>query len=96
MPAKLNQEGIDISPNLELSDLDKAFIVLNYPGNSLSQSDITFDDALKIAGVIGETADLIKTDVGNGKYTEARDKFCQFNKSSMESFIGKSYSENSS
>jgi len=33
MPAYLNEEGIDIPVNKELSKLDKAFIMLNYPPN---------------------------------------------------------------
>jgi len=88
MPAKLNKEGIDIPPNLGLSGLDKAYIVLNYPGNSLSKT--TLDDAMKIAGVIGTTADEIKTYVAEKKYTEARDRFCEYNKSTMESFAANS------
>ncbi|KAK7018748.1 hypothetical protein VNI00_018273 [Paramarasmius palmivorus] len=34
MPGSLNEEGIDIPVNLTLSQLDQAFITLNYPGNA--------------------------------------------------------------
>ena len=31
MPAEMNKEGIEVPPNYELSDLDKAYMCINYP-----------------------------------------------------------------
>jgi hypothetical protein len=31
MPAALNEENVDIPPNYDLSDIDKAYMAINYP-----------------------------------------------------------------
>ena len=31
MPAAMNEEGIEVKPNNVLSDIDKAYMIINYP-----------------------------------------------------------------
>jgi hypothetical protein len=31
MPAALNEENVDVPPNYDLSDIDKAYMAINYP-----------------------------------------------------------------
>jgi hypothetical protein len=101
MPGELNEEGIDVPANLELSDLDKAFIMLNYPGKA--SADMSVLQALKVAGVSREAAakisDYISTGMDSKKkdsdraaaLTAAREEFIAYNKSVMELTAGKSH-----
>jgi hypothetical protein len=52
MPAAMNKQNIAINPNNNLSNLDKAYITINYPpkGNT-NQTRRTVEDALDVAGV---------------------------------------------
>jgi hypothetical protein len=59
MPASLNVQGIEIRRNQRLSDLDRAYMVLNYP-RVLPDADPvasrwTVEHALDFAGVTGVT-----------------------------------------
>ncbi|KAF8956725.1 hypothetical protein BDZ97DRAFT_154780 [Flammula alnicola] len=60
MPAEMNNEGIEVKPNNELSALDKAFMTINYPffDESDTKNDIPglqlFKNALDVAGVDGD------------------------------------------
>jgi len=57
MPAYLNEEGIDIPVNKELSKLDKAFIMLNYPPNLNDPANLKpFIQAMIDAGVTDKAA----------------------------------------
>jgi len=57
MPAYLNEEGIDIPVNKELSKLDKAFIMLNYPPNLKTPEKLKdFIQAMIDAGVTDKAA----------------------------------------
>jgi len=57
MPAYLNEEGIDIPVNKELSELDKAFIMLNYPPNLKTPEKLKdFIQAMIDAGVTDKAA----------------------------------------
>ncbi len=61
MPAELNLQNVDIPPNTVLSDLDKAYAVLNYarskPNPKAAQWTIPY--ALDVAGVTGTSRDNI-------------------------------------
>ena len=61
MPAELNLQHIDIPPNTVLSDLDKAYAVLNYPRLKVNPkaSEWTISHALDIAGVSATYRDQI-------------------------------------
>ncbi|KIM38820.1 hypothetical protein M413DRAFT_75568 [Hebeloma cylindrosporum] len=71
MPPEMNEQGIRIRPNNKLSDTDKAFLTINYPfftnSDSGASSDASkqatvlqkFNDALDIAGVAGDTRQTI-------------------------------------
>ncbi|KAI9459357.1 hypothetical protein HD554DRAFT_1620389 [Boletus coccyginus] len=57
MPAYLNEEGIDIPVNKELSKFDKAFIMLNYPPNLKTPEKLkAFILAMLDAGVTDKAA----------------------------------------
>lgn len=62
MPAELNLQHVDVPPNTVLSDLDKAYAILNYPGLKASPaqpSGWTISHALDVAGVTGSSRDKI-------------------------------------
>jgi hypothetical protein len=52
MPPELNEEGIRIPPNNELSEIDKAYMIINYPMFSFPTADLplTISAALPPAG----------------------------------------------
>ncbi|KAJ7235845.1 hypothetical protein C8J57DRAFT_1571489 [Mycena rebaudengoi] len=62
MPHQMNVEQIDIPPNDALSDLDKAYMVINYPRPSphATAPQWTLDYALKVSGVDATTTQDIK------------------------------------
>jgi len=84
MPAELNEEGIEVPPNLTLSDLDKAFITLNYPNKTPADKGMSVKDALKIAGVPEDVAKVIRDHVDATKYEEARNAFAKYNREAMK------------
>lgn len=53
MPGSLNEQGNDVEVNNELSDTDKAYMVINYPRNVTHPAapEWTLEHALGIAGV---------------------------------------------
>jgi len=79
MPDTMNEEKIEIDPNNELSDTDKAYITINYPREHPHENGWTIEHALEVAGV--SDADS-KTLVGicraspNG-WVELRKRFCE-------------------
>ena len=62
MPAAMNVEHIDVPVNNQLSPLDKAYMVINYPRPQPHplEPQWTLDFALKVAGVDDATAAAIK------------------------------------
>ncbi|KAJ7182513.1 hypothetical protein C8R43DRAFT_1228916 [Mycena crocata] len=62
MSAGINLQHIEVKPNYNLSDLDKAYMVVNYPRTipHPSASIWTLDYALRISGVDSATAKDIK------------------------------------
>jgi len=52
MPEGMNEENRGIKPNNELSDMDKAFMTINYPPDGKNNKmEWTFEKALDVAGV---------------------------------------------
>ncbi|KAJ7092313.1 hypothetical protein B0H15DRAFT_905677 [Mycena belliarum] len=78
MPAAMNLEGIDIPPNELLSDMDKAYMVINYPRPTPhgSAPQWTLDYALKVSGVDAATTQDIKN--ARGDVTKIRAIFTAF------------------
>jgi hypothetical protein len=93
MPGYLNEQKRDIQPNNDLSDLDKAFIMLNYPGRV--DKDMTLDKALTISGVITDVAKEIRDLVNSNQYNAARLQFIKYNHQARDSVKGKPYSVSS-
>ncbi|KAJ7270869.1 hypothetical protein C8J57DRAFT_1065233 [Mycena rebaudengoi] len=67
MPRQMNVEQIDIPPNDALSDMDRAYMVINYPRPSphALAPQWTLDYALKVSGVDAMTTQDIKNAKGN-------------------------------
>ncbi|KAJ7788900.1 hypothetical protein B0H14DRAFT_3892182 [Mycena olivaceomarginata] len=92
MPAELNEEGIEVPINLDLSKIDKAFITLNYPNVTVKTGGMTVLEALGIVGVPNDVAAVItgyiahKDDQGNAapQYAEARKAFSVWNMAVMD------------
>ncbi|KAJ7452613.1 hypothetical protein FB451DRAFT_1050784, partial [Mycena latifolia] len=61
MPAEMNDEGIAVPPNKKLSDIDKAYMVINYPRPKPHDGarQWTLEYALKVAGVDAVTTQKI-------------------------------------
>ncbi|KAJ7199019.1 hypothetical protein GGX14DRAFT_373421 [Mycena pura] len=80
MPAQMNLERIDISVNDQLSYLDKAYMVINYPRSepNPSASTWTLDYALRIAGVDASTAKKITDANAKADATMVRSLFTDF------------------
>ena len=78
MPAAMNEEGIEVKPNNELSDIDRAYVTINYPhpvNTPLLDSAWTFEHALGIAGVDGSARDRILQEYRNSNWPEVRYQF---------------------
>ncbi|KAJ6483192.1 hypothetical protein C8R45DRAFT_1099482 [Mycena sanguinolenta] len=58
MPAEMDKERIEIKPNYNLSEMDKAYMVINYPRTKPHESakEWTLEYALLVAGVSKSTA----------------------------------------
>ncbi|KAF8165904.1 hypothetical protein B0H34DRAFT_780581 [Crassisporium funariophilum] len=83
MPAEMNSEGIEVKPNNVLSEMDKAFIRINFPklAETSSSDDPnyrTFKAALDIVGVDGEDKDIILSRFSKGDIFEVRYEFSRF------------------
>ncbi|KAJ7487013.1 hypothetical protein FB451DRAFT_1554137 [Mycena latifolia] len=67
MPAAMNLERIDVPPNDILSDMDKAYMVINYPRPTphASAPKWTLEYALKVSGVDDATTQNILNAKGN-------------------------------
>jgi hypothetical protein len=90
MPPEMNEQGIRIRPNNKLSDTDKAFVTINYPyftnpapSTPNASSDPSkqptnlqkFTDALDIAGVAGDTRQIILDYFAKGDWQQIRYTF---------------------
>jgi hypothetical protein len=91
MPASLNEEGIEVPPNLELSPLDKAFITLTYPRTNIPTGGLTVTDALVIVNVPNNVSGDILSSLAANKLDEVREKFCTYNMTVMKQVAGKSH-----
>ncbi|KAH8099645.1 hypothetical protein BXZ70DRAFT_240399 [Cristinia sonorae] len=58
MPAEMNNQRIEVKPNYVLSDLDKAYMVINYPFQT-KDTKWTLSYALQVAGVTGSAKETI-------------------------------------
>jgi hypothetical protein len=60
MPAALNKEHVDIPPNHDLSDIDKAYVAINYPRDFPSVlkalETIDLDSDTKLAIIVAYAA----------------------------------------
>ena len=74
MPAAMNKQNIEIKPNNVLSDIDKAFMTINYPyPSSHPPADVwTVEHALDVAGVDAETKDAILVQYALSEWSEVR------------------------
>ncbi|KAK7026058.1 hypothetical protein VNI00_015786 [Paramarasmius palmivorus] len=93
MPARLNKEGIDIPMNVNLSEMDKAFIMLNYPcrdevrgprDEENKDKEFTIYKALEVAGIPEKspTAKKILDSVcpKQPDHKAAREEFIKYNR----------------
>ena len=78
IPSEINGTGIDIVENQELSDLDKAYVFLNYPRKDPHSEAREWDiiRALNVAGVVGPRRDEILNTVSSD---DQRDAFIRWN-----------------
>lgn len=56
MPAEMNDQGLEITPNNALSDYDRAFVLIHYPVFDFSDrtDGWDFEKALTVMGIEGE------------------------------------------
>ncbi|KAJ2933027.1 hypothetical protein H1R20_g4102, partial [Candolleomyces eurysporus] len=80
MPAELNEQGIEIPPNYELSALDKAFAFLNYPflGGPAPDASHTLDNALDTIGVTGKFRESITAEFNENDWRGVRAEFARW------------------
>jgi len=84
MPAEMNLERIEIPPNNDLSDMDKAFAIINYPyfeyspRKHLMDPEWSFCRALDVAGVSGESRSIMEEAYAKGDAGEIRAEFALF------------------
>lgn len=80
MPAELNEQGIEIPPNYELSALDKAFAFLNYPflGGPTPDASHTLDNALNTIGVTGKFRESITAEFNENDWRGVRAEFARW------------------
>jgi hypothetical protein len=71
MPAKMNEEEMEVEPNNELSELDKAYITLNYPREDPS-TGWTVAYALEVAGVDREQRESMLHDYRTDGWSKLR------------------------
>ena len=80
----MNLERIEIPPNNDLSDMDKAFAIFNYPyfANSRKKNLLdpkwSFSRALDVAGVSGESRSVMEAAFAKGDAGEIRAEFALF------------------
>ena len=81
MPAAMNEQNIEIKPNNILSDIDKAFMTINYPypsSNPPADNIWTVEHALDVAGIDAETKAAILVQYALSEWSEVRYLFSNF------------------
>ncbi|KAF8149916.1 hypothetical protein B0H34DRAFT_667269 [Crassisporium funariophilum] len=93
MPPEMTMQGLPVRPNMILSDLDKAFITINYPHGSVPSNDMKsrtngimlnmsplqqFERALDVFGVEGEVRSCIMNFYNDGNWKDVRFEFLRF------------------
>jgi hypothetical protein len=80
MDASLNREHIEIDVNTQLSDMDKAYMVINYPRATANPAAPTWtlDHALTVAGVDAKNAKAIKNANNRNKPDLVRSLFTNY------------------
>jgi hypothetical protein len=78
MPAAMNEQHKDVPPNYKLSDMDKAYMIINYPRPTphALAPEWTLDHALQVSGVDPATTQDIKN--AKGDVTKIRAVFTAF------------------
>jgi hypothetical protein len=73
MPGNLDLEHVHVLPNTRLSDMDKAYMVINYPRTTPhpDASTWTLEYALTVSGVDAQTIEDIKNAGGDVKKIRA-------------------------
>ena len=95
MPAQLNLERIEIPRNKKLSDMDKAFAIINYPyfadspKKQLLDPAWSFSRALDVAGVSGESRALMEAAFAKGDAREIRAEFALFSLNQRAAAVAK-------
>ncbi|KAF7336381.1 ZnMc domain-containing protein [Mycena venus] len=77
MPPEMNLQRINVPVNNDLSDMDKAYMIINYPGQT---TDLTWSlaHALKVAGVDAQTTKSITVAADKQNVTLVRTLFTAF------------------
>lgn len=77
MPAYLNEQGIEVKENTELSLMDKAFMQIHYPyfGGAARPEGMSFSIALEAMGIKGANADKLIEHFSNGDWEAIRVDF---------------------
>ena len=80
MPAEMNEHGVVVTSNNELSELDKAYITLNYPRDDASVNGIgwTVGYALEVAGVDREQREVMLEDYRIGGWSKLRSRLFEW------------------
>jgi len=81
MPAKLNEQGIEVGVNTKLSQVDKAYITINYPGKE--NGGMSIHEALNIAQTPKDVAAEIEDLISKKDYDQARKVFSTWNLQTM-------------
>ena len=81
MPAAFNTQGINIPRHFDLSDLDKAYMIVNYPrpNPSPESPQWTVEHALKVAKVDAKTSETILQFWKSGDWKSVRRTFNAWN-----------------
>ena len=81
MPAAFNLEGINIPRHYNLTALDKAYVLINYPRAQAAAAtpEWTFEHALDVARVDAATKAKLLQDFNAKNYDGVRTKFNQWN-----------------
>ena len=74
----LNKENIDVPYNDDLSEIDKAFIMLTYPGREDTSLDMTLEKAMEIAAIPANAAKEIQALVTAGQNIHALGAYAVF------------------
>ena len=82
LPANCNEQGIELRQQSELSDYDKAYMVVNYPRKTMPSeaSPWTFAYALQFVGMPEEGQTALKAYLEQGDIASIRTTFNTWNK----------------